>query len=77
MADDNVTRLNKPALSTPRSGSFALGPGEIAVRDFVRVIQSMRAADLPWCVAKSAFDDALELAQAIEDDCPRARWLIP
>jgi hypothetical protein len=74
---DNVTRLNKPALSTPCSGSFPLGPGEVAVRDFVRIIQSMRAVDLPWCAAKFAFDDALELARAIEEDRRRDRWLIP
>jgi hypothetical protein len=53
---DNVIRLNKPALSPC---GFPLGPGEIAVRDFVRVIQSMRAVGLPWYAAKFAFDDAL------------------
>jgi hypothetical protein len=71
---DNVTRLNKPALSPC---GFPLGPGEIAVRDFVRVIQSMRAVDLPWYAAKFAFDDALKLARAIEDNRPRECWLIP
>jgi hypothetical protein len=74
---DNVTRLNKPALSTPLSGSFPLGPSEIAVRDFVRVIQSMREAGLPWYAPKFAFEDALELARAIEEDRPRDRWVIP
>jgi hypothetical protein len=71
---DNVTRLNKPALSPC---GFPLGPGEIAVRDFVRVIQSVRAAGLPWYVAEFSFDDALELARAIEEDRLGNRWLIP
>lgn len=71
---DNVTRLDKPALSPC---GFPLGPGEIAVRDFVRVIQSMRAVGLPWYTAKFSFDDALELARAIEEYRPRDRWLIP
>jgi hypothetical protein len=56
---------------------FPLGPGEIAERDFVRVIQSMRAVDLPWYAAKFCFDDALELARAVEENRPRDCWLIP